>query len=146
MTDRSTESILAERATQHGSFTDNSRLVCALLRVARASPNGEAMVNDETINIGVFMILHKLARALSGDLRYADHWDDIAGYAKLVSKYVGKAEMVKKSGDTMTGKPTAQDEDANFTRLQYEKYERNQLRHQFPVETFESWLDHQDYV
>jgi hypothetical protein len=29
------------------------------------------------------MILHKLARVLSGNPDNADHWDDIGGYARL---------------------------------------------------------------
>ena len=32
------------------------------------------------------MIQHKIARILNGDLRYADSWHDIAGYATLVDK------------------------------------------------------------
>ena len=31
------------------------------------------------------MIAHKLGRIVNGDPNYADSWDDIAGYAKLVS-------------------------------------------------------------
>ncbi|WP_257617167.1 hypothetical protein [Campylobacter pinnipediorum] len=32
------------------------------------------------------MIAHKIARILAGNPNYKDHWDDIAGYATLVSK------------------------------------------------------------
>jgi hypothetical protein len=32
------------------------------------------------------MIAHKIGRILSGDPNHQDHWDDIAGYAKLVSE------------------------------------------------------------
>lgn len=31
------------------------------------------------------MIAHKIARIINGDPDYADSWDDIAGYAKLVA-------------------------------------------------------------
>lgn len=165
MTERSTESILSERAGQHGNFADNANLATELMSIVEDSPNADAVTADPTIKVGIFMILHKLARALSGDLRYVDHWDDIAGYAKLVSKHVaGLATRVavepemeayqtylheyhgpvsplgfdqwKKRDDG------AMDEDANFDRLQYEKYERNCLRQDQPVEAFESWIKH----
>ena len=32
------------------------------------------------------MIAHKIARILAGNQDNKDHWDDIAGYASLVSK------------------------------------------------------------
>jgi hypothetical protein len=32
------------------------------------------------------MICYKMGRILSGDSNNLDHWDDIAGYATLVSK------------------------------------------------------------
>ena len=34
------------------------------------------------------MILHKIARAVTGDAFYADTWHDIAGYALLIEKYI----------------------------------------------------------
>jgi hypothetical protein len=34
------------------------------------------------------MIAHKIGRILSGNPNYNDHWDDIAGYAKLVSQRI----------------------------------------------------------
>jgi hypothetical protein len=36
----------------------------------------------------VEMILHKVGRIISGDPNVHDHWDDIAGYAKLVSERI----------------------------------------------------------
>ena len=34
------------------------------------------------------MILHKIARIGTGDPNKVDHWDDIAGYATLVARYL----------------------------------------------------------
>lgn len=31
------------------------------------------------------MVVHKIGRILAGDPDHIDHWDDIAGYAKLVA-------------------------------------------------------------
>jgi len=81
---RTTESILAERGPAHGPFFDNARIAQKLKMVVR----NEAGWNDMTHiqHEAIEMILHKIARAIAGKHDYADHWDDIAGYAKLVSK------------------------------------------------------------
>ena len=31
------------------------------------------------------MIVHKIGRILAGDPSFQDHWDDIAGYAKIAN-------------------------------------------------------------
>lgn len=36
------------------------------------------------------MIAHKIGRILAGDPDFRDHWDDIAGYAKLVADKCSK--------------------------------------------------------
>lgn len=43
------------------------------------------------------MIAHKIGRILNGDHDYADSWDDIAGYARLVADRVRN----KKPGDPL---------------------------------------------
>ena len=84
----STESLLAERATTHGDFHDHCFTVDALLGVCEGTPKwNELSITQEH---GLYMILHKIARALCGTPGFADHWDDIAGYAKLVSKSINK--------------------------------------------------------
>jgi len=35
---------------------------------------------------GLHMIFHKLGRIAAGSRVFQDHWDDIAGYATLVSR------------------------------------------------------------
>lgn len=37
------------------------------------------------------MILHKIARVIAGNPNHCDHWDDIAGYATLVTNDIRKA-------------------------------------------------------
>jgi hypothetical protein len=32
------------------------------------------------------MIAHKIGRIIAGDPDFDDHWDDIAGYAKIANK------------------------------------------------------------
>jgi hypothetical protein len=79
----STEQILAERPATHGRFEDNSRITCDIMQVLQQSPNWK--LASPTIKVGTIMIVHKLARAFSGDLNHPDHWLDVAGYASLIS-------------------------------------------------------------
>jgi len=78
-----THEILEERGTTHGNFTDNAEIAQRMKRVVRDGVmwNECTPVQKEAID----MILHKIARAVSGNPNYNDHWDDIAGYATLVS-------------------------------------------------------------
>lgn len=80
---RTTESILAERQTTHGDFTDNSRVMQSLKRIIWAE-RGWSNLSDPQRE-GLEMILHKIGRIISGNPNVKDHWDDIAGYAKLCS-------------------------------------------------------------
>ena len=73
--------LLAERRSTHGDFAENARVDRALQRVAQESPNWSRLTDGQAL--AVEMILHKLARILSGDPGHVDHWDDVSGYARL---------------------------------------------------------------
>jgi Domain of unknown function (DUF6378) len=72
-----------ERAKAHGDFTDVSDIAQRLKSVIRTGHSFDqlSMVQVE----GLDMILHKIARIVSGNPNHKDHWDDIAGYAHIVS-------------------------------------------------------------
>jgi hypothetical protein len=76
-------SLLAEREKTHGPYAVKAEIIQELKRVMGAYPGWHALsdVQKESLD----MIVHKIGRILSGDPNVADHWDDIAGYAKLVS-------------------------------------------------------------
>jgi Domain of unknown function (DUF6378) len=76
-----TSRLLAERRNTHGTFAENARVDRALQRAAQESLNWSHLADGQAL--AVEMILHKLARILSGDPGHADHWDDIGGYARL---------------------------------------------------------------
>ena len=82
----STEALLSERGKTHGSFRDHAQATQILKDVfaEHCVPNYDKLsrVQKEAIE----MILHKLGRIAAGDTDWIDHWDDIAGYAKLVSQ------------------------------------------------------------
>lgn len=78
------KTILAERGKSHGDFTDNARISQNLKHIVRSDAGYLKLssVQKESID----MILHKIARVVVGNPDFQDHWDDIAGYAKLVSE------------------------------------------------------------
>jgi Domain of unknown function (DUF6378) len=84
-----TEELLKERSKTHGDFTDHARITQSLKKVVRVE-NGFEKLNNIQVE-AIDMIFHKIGRILSGNPNHHDHWDDIAGYAKLVSKRIPNA-------------------------------------------------------
>lgn len=78
------DALIAERASTHGSFKDNSTFMQAVKDLARQSPNWGKM--EAYQREGVDMIAHKLGRVLYGDPNFLEHWDDCAGYSMRVAK------------------------------------------------------------
>ncbi len=79
----STEQLLAERGKTHGDFKDHAACTQQMKVVFRQFVRGKLSdVQQEAVD----MIIHKLGRVAAGNPNFADHWDDIAGYAKLVSQ------------------------------------------------------------
>jgi hypothetical protein len=77
----SIEGLLADRGKTHGSFATNAQLSQHMKALLRSSPNWSVL--SDTQREALEMIAHKVSRILSGDASFADHWDDIAGYARL---------------------------------------------------------------
>jgi len=81
-----TNALLLDRAKSHGDFRVQFAIDQSLKNICREymGPNTHTAVQVTVIE----MICHKLSRVLCGDPGFADHWDDIAGYAKLASKEI----------------------------------------------------------
>ena len=79
------DDILDSRATDYGTFADNSRLAQALKRAMadHASDHGRTFADDQWEALE--MIASKISRIVNGNPDKVDNWDDIAGYAKLIS-------------------------------------------------------------
>lgn len=77
---------LKERHGQHGKFEDNAETTEKILGILRDTPNYHKLPN--LVKVGIWHIVHKLARACCGDWRHKDHWHDIGGYSKLIEDYV----------------------------------------------------------
>ena len=82
------DQILEERGKTHGAFQVNAMLSQQLKNTLRDSPNylGFSNVQREALDA----ICGKLGRIGCGNLNEPDHWDDIAGYATLVSKELAR--------------------------------------------------------
>lgn len=83
MTER--DPLLEERQKTHGSFELNAKIsqdIKAIIREYTIYKTLEAKPN-RTQSEALDMIALKLSRILSGQASFKDHWDDIAGYAKL---------------------------------------------------------------
>lgn len=87
---QTTEEILAERGKTHGKFKDHAHVTQHLKSTCfNNQVNGLTEVQSEALD----MILHKIGRIVSGNPNIADHWDDIAGYAKLASNEINGVQV-----------------------------------------------------
>lgn len=79
-----TDQLLAERGKTHGEYAEHARCTQALLRVMQEERNWPILsdMQKETLH----MIAHKIGRIMTGNPDVQDHYDDIAGYARLISQ------------------------------------------------------------
>lgn len=76
--------MLDERGKRYGKFTTHAELTQALKRILMQHVYTSTSKFEADQLEALDMICHKLGRIVNGDPNYADSWDDIAGYAKLV--------------------------------------------------------------
>ena len=77
--------LLVEREKTHGSFAINAKISQTLKNTFSDAHYKGVGMPDAQIE-ALDMIALKLSRILSGQANFKDHWDDIAGYAKLASE------------------------------------------------------------
>ncbi len=88
MTSSSIQEILEQRGKTHGDFTDHAQYCQEIKGLLHAKGQHLNDIQMESLE----MIAHKIARILAGNPNVRDHWDDIAGYAKLVSDRITEAD------------------------------------------------------
>lgn len=78
-----TKDLLAERGKTHGDYAIHAAVTQHIKRAMHHYPGWDRLadVHKEALE----MIAHKIGRIIAGNPNHKDHWDDIAGYAKLVS-------------------------------------------------------------
>lgn len=79
-----TNQLLAERQKTHGEYGEHARCTQEILRVLQAE-RGYPLLTDMQKE-SLHMIAHKMGRIVTGNPDIEDHWDDIAGYAVLISQ------------------------------------------------------------
>ncbi len=85
------DSILAERGSRYGEFTEHAALsqnVRGMIQAHMGNSKWFAMAPDQ--REALEMIIHKIARIANGDPNYGDSWRDVAGYATLVADRLEK--------------------------------------------------------
>lgn len=80
----STTALLAERGKTHGDYNEHAAITQSIKRQFFAGRN--YMDLSDAQSEALDMIAHKIGRILAGDPNFRDHWDDIAGYARLVAE------------------------------------------------------------
>lgn len=83
MTD--TEALLGERGKTHGDYGAQARMTQKIKNTFRSGQNWENL--NDVQRDALEMAAVKIGRILTGDPDVADHWDDLAGYAKLPTKH-----------------------------------------------------------
>jgi hypothetical protein len=78
------DKLLIEREKTHGPYKVKAKIIQDL-KCAMELTEGWDNLNDMQRE-SLHMIAHKIGRILSGNPNCPDHWDDVAGYARLVSK------------------------------------------------------------
>jgi hypothetical protein len=90
-----TKDLLIERGKTHGDYEIHARITQRLMEVILDEDLGIAEIGlssklNHMQRESIHMICHKIGRILAGDPDFRDHWDDIAGYAKLVADRCSK--------------------------------------------------------
>lgn len=71
------------RGATHGNFSRTAEYAVRIRDVIAGAQKDRAQPLTFREVEALNMIAVKMARILSGDSSFPDHWDDIAGYAKL---------------------------------------------------------------
>jgi hypothetical protein len=84
------ESVLQDRGKTHGAFKDHARIVGRLKDIVSEECRDRCLRGQQPLTPehreALDMIMHKVGRIIAGQAEFADHWVDIAGYAKLCAK------------------------------------------------------------
>ena len=85
--------MLDERAVRYGAFPNHATISQSLKSALfSVRPDVSQHLLTNTQQEALEMICHKMARIVNGDPDYRDNWDDIAGYATLVSDELKRVE------------------------------------------------------
>lgn len=75
---------LQERESTHGEYGSTAAYAQQLKAVIRQHPGHFSPSQLEALD----MMCTKIGRICSGNVNHADHWNDIAGYARLIAIHI----------------------------------------------------------
>lgn len=86
---RTTEALVNERGKTHGKFSDHARCTQRLKatfvdELDKRHVRQQTPLSNRQVE-AIEMILHKIGRIVAGQPDFQDHWDDIAGYARIAN-------------------------------------------------------------
>lgn len=79
---KDTIKLIEERESTHGDFESKAVFIQLFKAEVRLAPSRLTPTQHEALD----NIIQKIGRIVYGDPNCQDHWDDIAGYAKLSSR------------------------------------------------------------
>ena len=91
-------SVLQERSATHGDFEHYAVISQRLKHALSAGANWEAM--DVVQREALEAVAGKLARIVTGDSSFLDHYRDIIGYTQLAMDYTAKQPLATDSKTT----------------------------------------------
>lgn len=88
-----TDELLKEREKTHGDYADTARIIQNIKDAMRYEPGWENLnaMQKESLE----MVANKIGRIIAGNPSTRDHWDDIAGYSRLISQRIFLRPSVK---------------------------------------------------
>ena len=96
-----TNQLLAERQKTHGEYGEHARCTQEIIRVLQAERGYPTLTDMQKESL--HMIAHKMGRIVTGNPNIEDHWDDIAGYAVLISQRLRSPVMVFDHANDIAG-------------------------------------------
>jgi hypothetical protein len=85
----SAQLLVNERGKTHGNFGDHARVTQRLKEVIQTELADRVRRQQPYLTAtqieSLEMIAHKIGRIVAGDPNFKDHWDDIAGYARIAN-------------------------------------------------------------
>ncbi len=105
---------LTEREKTHGSFIPQANCTQNLKQVLYYTEGWDCV--PHYMKEAIHVILHKIARIVSGSPHEPDHWHDIQGYARLIERELLKEDQVLPGIDPQTLPPDLTDQEIEQLR------------------------------
>ena len=90
------EEVLDDRGKSYGSFQSVASVAQRIKVIFRDYPGWRNLTLDKKESLD--LMATKMARVIVGDSDHKDSWDDIAGYAMLISKQIEEIQNASKEG------------------------------------------------